>query len=372
MVKKRSKLMLLLASVILLVTGCWDAININDQNFITLVILDKKGDEFTFIIEIPKIVPAGTNGGTSGSKVTFVKGSGPSLVKARDSLDTKVDKPLYLGTTRTLIITESASKNDLPEYLFRLREDFTYRQKITLTTTRDDPAVLIEAENENEMPSGYSIDDNLISLNNSGLTFAKTTASYVEDILGKRGFVVHCIGLENKQLTLVGYSVFRDGMNVGFIPVEDARGLVFMLADKPAFFYRVPYGEEHATVEVELTGKKIIPIYQDGAIRFSVQMEFKGDVQYFSQVALFPLNEQRMKEIEQNLTQMLQEEIQKTINQSQKEFQSDYLMFCESFRMAYPSVYEKLNFSQVYPNVQIDVSSSLDLSISPKMDYDPS
>ena len=372
MVKKRSKLILLLVALILFVTGCWDAININDQNFITLVILDKQGEEFSFIIEIPKITPAGSNGGTSGPKVTFVKGRGPSFVKARDSLDEKVDKPLYLGTTRTLIVTESASKNDLPEYLFRLREDFTYRQKITLVTTRDDPAVLTEAENENETPSGYSIDDNLISLTNNGLTFAKTTASYVEDILSKRGFAVHCIGLENKQLTLVGYSVFRDGKNVGFIPVEDARGLVFMLAEKPVFFYRVPYGEEHATVEVELTGKKIIPVYQDGVIRFRVQMEFKGDVQYFSQVALFPLDEQKMKEIKQNLTQMLQEEIQTTIDQSQKEFQSDYLMFCEAFRLAYPNVYDKLDFGQVYPNVQIEVSTSLDLSISPKMDYDPS
>ena len=363
---------MLLSAVILLVTGCWDAINIIDQSFITMVILDKQGEEFTFIIEIPKITPAGSNGGTKGPKVTFVKGSGSSFVKARDSLDEKVDKPLYLGTTRTLIITENASKNDLPEYLFRLREDFTYRQKIILTTTREDPAILTEAENENETPSGYSIDDNLISLNNSGLTFAKTTASYVEDILSNRGFVVHCIGLENKQLTLVGYSVFRDGKNIGFIPVENARGLVFMLAQKPAFFYRVPYGEEHATVEVELTQKKIVPSYQDGTIRFSVQIKFKGDVQYFSQVALFPLDEQKMKEIKLNLTQVLQEEIQKTIDQSQKEFQSDYLMFCESLRLAYPEVYDKLDFGQVYPNVQIEVSTSLDVSISPKMDYDPS
>ncbi len=364
--------MLLLAAVSLLITGCWDAIQVSDYNFLTLVILDKQGEEFTFTIEIPKISPTGMNGSPSGPKATFIKGSGPSFVEARDSLDIKADKPLYLGTTRTLIVTERASQNDLPEYLFRLREDFTYRQKITLTTTRDDPAVLTEAENENETPSGYSIDDMLESLSNDGRTFSKSTASYVEDILGKRGFVVHCIGLENKQLALTGYSVFRDAKNVGFIPVENARGLVFMLAPKPVFFYRVPFGGEHATVEVELTDKKIVPSYQDGAIRFSVQLKLKGDVQYFSQVALFPLDEQIMKEIEQNLTQMLQEDIKSTIDQSQKEFQSDYLMFCEAFRLAYPEVYEKLEFGQVYPNVSIDVFTSLDLSISPKMDLEPS
>jgi len=47
-------------------------------------------------------------------------------------------------------------------------------------------------------------------------------------------------------------------------------------------------------------------------------------------------------------------------------------MFCESFRMAYPEVYEKLDFAKVYPNVQIDVFASLELSISTKMDLDPS
>ncbi len=369
--KKRSKLMILLMEVALLVTGCWDSIRITELNLATMVILDKQGEEFTFTVELPKILPNTAEGSGSGPKNVYVKGTGLSLPKARDDVEAHLEKPLYLGTVRTLVITESASQNDLAEYMFRLREDASYRQKVILTTTREDPAALVGFEEESDSPRGFAVDNLLASTVESGRTYAKTTSRYVGDILNGRGFVVHCIGLQDKQLVLTGYSIFRNAKCIGFIPVEEANGLVFMLAKDPTWVYRVPFGGDNATVKVKVAKKKIIPSYQEGTVRFSVQFEFEAIVQYVSQVRLFPLDEQAMQEISQNLQQMLENELRMTIERSQKEFQSDYLLFSEEFRIAYPDVYEGMNWTEEYPKAQIGLQTKVDIYVSKKMDFEP-
>ncbi len=369
--KKRSKQMIMLMALSLLVTGCWDSTRLNELDLSTMVILDKRGDEFSFTVEIPKIVPSSAEGSTSSTKNSYVRGVGTNFPEARDELETHFERPLYLGTVRTLVVTQNAAENDLAEYLFRLREDSSYRQKVVLTTTREDPAVLVEFENETDSPGGYSVDNMLMAAQENGRTYGKTTSHYVGDILNERGFVVHCIGLKEKQLALMGYSVFRDAKCIGFIPAEEAKGLIFLLADKPVWTYRVPFSEHYATVEVRVAQKKIVPGYHEGAVRFTVRFEFEAIVQYASEALLFPLNEQALQEISQSLQQALQEEIRSAIERSQKEFQSDYLMFGEAFRMAYPDVYDRINWIGEYPDAQIDVQTKIDLSITPKMDLDP-
>ena len=369
--KKRSKLMILLTVVFLLATGCWDSARVNDLNLSTMVILDKTGEEFTFLVEIPTIAPSSAESGPPSSKNTYIRGSGQSFPLARDDLETRFEHPLFLGTVRTLTVTERAAENDLAEYLFRQRESPEYRQKIILTTTKEEPNVLIKFENETESPLGYAVDNMLATATLNGRTFTMTTARYVGDILNRRGFVIHCIGLKEKQLALTGYSVFRDAKLAGFIPAEEARGLVFLLADEPRWIYRVPFGDNHATVEVKIAGKKIVPDYQQDDARFSVEVDFSAMVLYFSKVLLFPLNEQAMQEISANLQQVLEEEIRGTIERSQKEFQSDYLLFGESFRIAYPDVYDGMDWVEEYPHAQMEVKTKIDLSITSKMNLEP-
>lgn len=369
--KKRVKLLSLLAAVSILVTGCWDATEVNKMDLVTMVMLDRQGEQLVFTAEIPKIMPSSAEGGSAGSKNTYIQGGGASLPEARNSIDQKLQKPLFLGTVRTLVITENAAANDLQEYLLRLREDSMYRQKVILITTRDDPDTFILFEGETDSPGGFAINDMLTALSQDGSTYIESTSHYVEDILSGRGFVVHCVDVVNKQHALTGYSVFQNARLIGFIPVEQAKGLVYLLANKPIFIYRIPFSQNFATVEARLTGKKITPYYQEGIIYFKVQMKYDAMIQYYTQAQLFPLDKKTLDEINQNMKQMLQEEIQNTIAQSQTQFQCDYLEFCNAFRTKYPDVYEMINWMQEYPKAQIEVQTQVDMSVSQKMDYEP-
>jgi len=355
-----------------LLTGCWDAADVSSLNLCTMVILDRQGDELSFTVEIAKISPAGESGGSGGEKQTYLTGAGKNLAQARDDLDMQMDLPLFLGTVRALVITERAAANDLAEYLFRLRENQAYRQKVNIAIVQEDPRALTEFENEADQPMGFIIDDTIHTGQELGHTCAVTTEKYVNDILAKRGFVVQHIGLVGKQIKLDGYSVFRDAKLVGFIPMESSRGLSYLLSNQPIWVYRLPGDAGFATLEVKLDRREIKPSYQDGRVRFQIQLAFKAIIQYKSDVSLFPLNERKIQRYAEDLNQVLAQEIRTAIEQSQNQFQTDYLDLGEAFRLVYPDEFERMDWPAEYLRAEIKVDTSTDISVSDKIDIEAS
>ena len=372
MEKKHGSMLVCLIVALLLLTGCWDARDVKDLSLATMMILDKVGDEYTFTVEFPTIIPIGAEGGSSSAKSVYLKSRGTDLPKARDDIENQLEKPLYLGTLQTLVVTERAARDEMSEYLLRLREDLSYRQKVILAVTREEPDAFTQQEDKATSGGTSNMDDLLTTIEQGGRTYHKTTAAYTEDILNKRGFVIHCIGLRDKKIELVGYSVFRDTKCVGFIPVEESRGLIWLLADNPMWNYRVPYQDGFATEEVRLSKRKIVPSYENGEIRFYLQLELDALVQYVSHDGLFPLNETALKEIKAQVEDMIYQELQSTVDRSQKEFQSDYLLLGDAFRIAYPDAFDAMDWEQAYPNAQIQVQTKVDLKVTPRMNYSPS
>ncbi len=372
MFKNRGKFIALLLPVAFLLTGCWDATDVSTLNLCTMVILDRQGDELSFTTEIAKISPSGESGGSGGQKQAYLTGAGKDFSEARDNLDMQMDNPLFLGTVRALIITERAAANDLAEYLFRLRENQAYRQKVNIAIAKEDPKTLTEFENEGDQPMGFVIDDTIHTGQELGHTCAVTTEKYINDILAKKGFIIQHIGLVDKQVKLDGYSVFLDAKLVGFIPMESSRGLSYLLSARPVWVYRLPGGGGFITAEVELTRREIKPSYREGQIKFQVRLAFKATIQYKSNVSLFPLNQRIIQQYAADLNQVLAQEVGAAMEQSQKEFQSDYLDFGEAFRLAYPDDFEALDWQAEYLKAEMEANTSVDISVSDKIDIEES
>ena len=117
-----------------------------------------------------------------------------------------------------------------------------------------------------------------------------------------------------------------------------------------------------------MKNRKIKPFYQDGRILFQVQLAFDAMIRYQSDVSLFPLDDQIMQELSGRLSALITQEIQNTIEQSQTEFQSDYLMFCEPFRVSYPDAYERMDWAVEYLKAEIQTSISVNITVSDKLD----
>lgn len=340
-------------------TGCWDSADINEKSLVTLVVLDRKDGQFVFHIEVPNLAlgQQGSEGSGSGGGFELyssVEGKGDTYAETRQSLDLKMDSPIFLGTVRALLLTENLVKYRLDEYMYRLQSDPGYRKAVYVVTTSEDPKDLFDVKPENNVSIGYSIDALITSLSDEGRKLSRTTSEVLEYLASNACFVLPAIGIDEGDIKCTGYMVIHEAKYGGFIPTPETKGLVWILGDHPEFFYDVPFDDNEATVKVTLKKRSITPYYSKDNLIFDLEFEFDAKIHYLKKNKSMGKKEE--EKINKELQKMLIEDLSDTVYKS-KTLQCDYLGFHDIFRIHYPTENKEIeDWCPEFVNSQVKIS----------------
>jgi len=352
-------LMTLLAALIS--AGCWDAIDINNKNITTLVAVDKQEDEYVFYVEIPGIANGSGNDENGGTRYSIETGRCATFAQAREDLNSKMDKPIFLGTVRTLVLSESLAQDDISKYLYRLQSIPDYRKTVGVVTTRSPVETLLAVQPENNVSVGYAIEDTAETLFAEGEAVLTTTSEILEWLYSDNvSFIIPNVDETDGNISLNGYTVIQDGHSAGYIPAQRAKGLVCFLNPAAKWRYVVPYGgRNEATVEATLKSKRIQPRKTEKGWMLDTSFVFDAIVMYKDTET--PLNDNALFEINDELQKLLAADIETAVMQT-REFGCEYLGFDDAFRISFPNEYEKMDWRAAYMRmaVRLSVKSTLD------------
>jgi hypothetical protein len=184
-------------------------------------------------------------------------------------------------------------------------------------------------------------------------------------LYARQSFVLVNMDAVNGRMTYTGYTVIKDGRYAGFVPLEEAQGLVWLLGSNIQRNYPVNMETYLATLEVKCNSREIKSQYIDGQVIFSINMSFNSRLLYMDQNISFDNRQAEMVKI--RLQQLLTDDIAKAIDQS-RSFDSDYLEFYDNFRISYPNIIKQLDWSSVYQNAVFNISSTTTLDPGGMMD----
>ncbi len=372
----RKTLKLLLAAMILSVNaGCWDAVNIEDRDISTAVVVDYRDGEYAFYVEVASITSNLKNmksedGNPQGTDTDIVMASGKSFAEARINLDKELNKPIFLGAVQALIMTEGLAEQGITEYAFRMRQMVDYRKTMDVIVITCSPEEFLNVIPVNESTVGFAVEDTLQSMINQGATFHMSLADLLEQLVSKNPcYLISTLSIVNDKVTLTGYTIFTDGRRQSFIPYDQSRGIIYFLGTRstPEFDYVVPVDGGHVTMGAKLTKLKITPDYQDGEVSFAVSAAFKVKTLYPSSIESIRPDIQEV--IRQGLMQQIVDDFSQTILTSQE--YGDYLSFSEAFRIRYPDEYEQLAWEDAYKKAEFSISVSVEIQQNESVDYDP-
>jgi len=376
MKKVRKPLCVLVVMLLLsaLLSGCvGDSKDINEKSIFTAVALDKKGDEIYFYVEIANIEGSSNSENKSGTsnKYISVKSHGKTISEARENMERQLDNEVHLSAVRALILTENFAKEHLAEYLNRLRADEAYRKKTITVITKEDPENLFQICNENSVSVGFYTEKLLESLEENGVTFTRTTTRLLENLSAEyTGILMACVGLQDDNISLKGYSVVHDSTIVGFIPVEEAKSVVFIKADKPKFVYTLSYKTNQFTSEVILKKKKIKPVYENGEISYDMAFNFEAKLMYGDEKTPYHFTQTDNANVTKSLTEMLKTGLLDAVAQAQETFQCDYLQFDDIFRLKYPAQFDEMDWQKEFEKVTYSIDVKVVLNKNGVMDYE--
>ena len=371
----RTKISILCAVVLLLSTvlfGCWDSLDINEKDILTTICFDYKEEEIIIYIEIANTESGGASesGGNIGDKFIVVESRSKNLPEMRENLDAKLDKPVYLSGVRCLILTEDFANKYLIEYMYRLRSDENYRKRTITVITKEDPKELFKIAKEKKVSLGFYAEELFLTLEKLGESFYRSTIRLIENLSSPyTGILLPCLGINEKEFELRGYSVIRGDKVTGFLPKKESKGMIFLKAEKPKFSYLVPYKDLILTIKLELKKKKMTPLLEGEKISFDISTEFKATLLYGDKKTPYNFQEKDALAVAEILEDLLKEEITVAIERAQQEFDCDYLQFDDEFRIKYPMQFKNMKWEEEFPKIVTTVKTKVSLSTKMSMDY---
>lgn len=217
--RKVAIIFICMAVVLSLCTGCWDYTEVNMQDYVFGLSVDKQGDEYSVCIETLEVKGSPEEGSSAG---IVTKTRGTNLFDAIRSAITHAGKKLYWGHFQLAIIGESVAKEELAEIL----DVFSRAQDVYLNV-----AVVVahgtSAENvlSAKLPKSTMVTDHIMDIfdnqkpsrhfNLTEIWQLYRTLSFSDS------FILPTITLNDDIPQLNGSAVFNAGKLTGFLTGDE-------------------------------------------------------------------------------------------------------------------------------------------------------
>ncbi len=162
---KKNGLLIILLSMMLILTGCWDRTEVNDMAIVVATGIDKGDNQkYRFSVQVP--LPSslggpgssGGGGGTSGDGPFIVaQGSGGNLEQGINRIQSKLSRKLYFSHRRVLVIGEKLAKEGIKGTLNATFIQPQSRLSTFLLISSGDALDLLETQPRTEQFSGEAL-----------------------------------------------------------------------------------------------------------------------------------------------------------------------------------------------------------------------
>ncbi|MET3848638.1 spore germination protein KC [Paenibacillus sp. OAE614] len=366
---RRLGLMILLLSVALLTSGCWDSQELNTLSIISATSIDRNNGkwEISFQVVIPQSIATQTGGGSAGSQspTTIFSTKGRSIAEAMQNASLETSRKLFFAHNSVLILSEDVAREEgVGEILDFFLRPFESRETMSVLLTKGKASNLLEVLIPLEKISGNAIQriidqsqKNLSQAQNMRLIdFARMIASLDESAMApelevsgdltKQSSLDALKSTRNDAVIKLGeLGVFRKDKLVGWIDQKDSRSVAWLSDRVSSMMVVVPCsakGQENQLLSYRVlkSSTKLEPKVIHGKSIILAKIQATGAIDE-SGCNLDLKNPGVIRDIERTISKQIGGEIMETWSHLQ-EMNVDLAGFMNAIHRKDPSTWRKL------------------------------
>ncbi len=356
--RKNQLLGFIICFPLLLLTGCWDRVELNDRALWLATGFDavtgEKGIEVSGQIAVPSnMKPSGSGGGGGGGggmpEPYFVLSQkGKNVGDALSKMQTELSRSPDFGQRHVIFLGEELAKKGLRYMLdSNTREpDINIRSDIFVVKGGTAKDILNGA-------AGFELTPAISALKKHQQYGGRGDISYLEFLIAshKKGMNPTIPALEldvkksSKPLTKVaGLAIFdKDLKLLGFIDADEKRDFLWILGDLKKRTVSIQYKEGgNASLNLVNTSHNIVPeLRGDSPIKFTITLS--GDAEIFeNNTNLDLVPRKNLKILERAFEQHLEKQVLQTVHKVQKEYGVDIFGLGEVIHLKQPQQWKSL------------------------------
>ncbi|QMV45171.1 Ger(x)C family spore germination protein [Cohnella cholangitidis] len=352
----------MVATTLLLSTGCWDRKEVNDLAIVTFAGLDRKDDgeiELTLEIVMPK------KGGkekqqSKGSSPTLIwSASGLTAADAASKLQLKLPRAIYWGQLELLVIGEALSRGQFREQMDYLVRDNNIRLRVQPFVCRGVVREFLASSSPLEQTKA-----DFLSGESAHAIRQPITLNRLVQNLGNKSeaSILPYVDITqdgNESIPYVkGYAIFSHDRMAGVIKGESFFGMKWMLHQVKGDTETVKL-EEPSTSLISLgvlsSRTRIVPGFEEGMPRIEVGIE--TELRVVQNTTRFAATDPKfIHGVEKAATDHIRHKVEKTIKQAQR-MGSDIFGFGDAINRRHPRQWQRLQarWERIFPSLQVKV-----------------
>lgn len=373
MIRKASRLLIILCASSLLLTSCWDYKDINMRSITISIGVDSIDDHIEFSGEIAKIQSSGQKQQeqATATDVYNILSHGKSFEEGRLDFDSMIPFPTFLGATRVVVFGKNFAKMGIEPYLRRIDSLYDYRKTLLPVVSQKRPKELFETKTHKDLSVGFLIEDTLTHLEENGEALYPNVGDLLTDIsFGKIGYLIPYIGIENDSIKYVGMAVMKNSKMIDVIKIKNTSGILYILSENPSLIETTPSIKDEKNIfsfRTMVKKRTIKTDYINEKVVIDINLDLNAELRY--QYYISKVSDEDIKKYEKIISQKVRSDIASIIQRSQKEMKCDIFKFAKKFRGEHPKIYEKINWEEEFPEAKINVNVKTKIINTTSSDY---
>lgn len=374
---KRCLKILVLITLVLMLTGCWNNRDLTDLAIVVGIAIDKAEDgqvEIMAQIVKPESIMSGKEGsGTDKKGFVNISSKGETMFEVIRSLLPKINKKGYFAQMQLMVISEDAARDGISNYFdFFERDTETRRRAYLLISKGMKASTVLDSESQiTNLPATHEVD-----ALEASKSYGKTLKVNIIDILKNLNNAscdnVLPVIYNSKQtekvsqedLFLEGSAIIKKDKLVDFLEPLQTRGFLFADDEIRSTIINAPCPEnpeKTVSVEVIRSKGKIDAKMKNGKPVLSINVKAEGNIG--EQQGYADLTKpDYLNALEKEVRQEIKKEIQDAVKITQQN-QSDVFRFIDKIYKNYYSDWEKIikDWREIYSKTPVDVSVEFEI-----------
>jgi spore germination protein KC len=363
---------------LLVLVGCWDRTELNDQAIWLATGFDvgkENGVQISGQIAIPSNMYS-QNGGSQGKDHFIVSENGENLGDAIQKIQSKLSRKGFYGLRKVFFIGEEFAKRGIGKELDNVTRGSEVSIRTDVFIVKGDTAIkvlnisnplekppAIAAFKEHEQLGGRGTTVFLDFLNAANSDGIRPTIPLIEITKAQAG---GDSGSEQESLLKVaGVGIFNKELKlVGMLNQSENQDLLWVLGYLEKRTLSTPLRDGNTTLQLEHMSSKIKPfIDKSNHLTFKVELSGTGTL-FENNTTLNPEKKKDLKELETAFNELAKKQVLSTIKKVQSEFGQDIFGFGEVIHRKEPRKWKDLkdDWDQYFTQADVKVKTKIDIN----------
>ncbi|MBT2723311.1 Ger(x)C family spore germination protein [Bacillus sp. ISL-46] len=359
---------------LLVMTGCWDSKELNDQAIAFGFSMDV-AENGTYQVSgqfiIPSKMATGEKGGGGGSAFFVETAKGKDLYEARQNLQNKLSRTIFKNQRLSIYIGERLARRGIKEIVDMITRD-------PEAGIRTDISVVKGGQGLDVLKTFYPLESNSsqasLKIHEQFDTAANTTfLNLVVTSTNASSSSLPAWTLDSssrnesqqKNLKFAGSAIFNENLKlVGYLNNEEAKNQMW-ITEKLSYQYITLFiPQENGNISVELRNLKrnIRTTFQGNKVKVHLTLTGNGEVKQNN--TTFDLTQSnKVNTVEKEVEEQFEKSVRHLIKKAQKKYKTDIFGFGDTIFRRHPTQWKKIKNDWKKEFTEADVTVDVNIAI---------